>query len=87
MAVRNIISGHQTMTIYKDTRLLASKCVTMVEAVLKGSQPEINDTTQYNNGVKVVPSYLCEPVPVDKDNYVKVIVDGGYYTKEQFKIN
>lgn len=87
MAVRNIISGHQTMTIYKDTRLLASKCVTMVEAVLKGSQPEINDTTQYNNGVKVVPSYLCEPVPVDKDNYVKVIVDGGYYTKEQLKIN
>lgn len=86
MAMRNIISGHQTMSIYKDTRLLASKCVTMVEAVLEGAQPEINDTTQYNNGVKVVPSYLCQPIAVDQANYESIIVDGGYYTKEQLKI-
>lgn len=86
MAVKNIISGHQGMSIYKDTRLLASKCVTMVEAVLKGSSPEINDTKQYNNGKFVVPSYLCTPVAVDKENYVQIIIDGGYYTKEQLKI-
>ena len=83
MATKNIISGHQTMSIYKDTRLLASKCVTMVEAVLKGGKPEINDTKQYNNGKKVVPSYLCTPVAVDKGNYQKIIIDGGYYTKAQ----
>ncbi len=83
MATKNIISGYQTMSIYKDTRLLASKCVTMVEAVLKGSVPEINDTKQYNNGKLVVPSYLCTPVAVDKDNYQKIIIDGGYYTKDQ----
>lgn len=83
MATKNIISGHQTMSIYKDTRLLASKCVTMVEAVLKGGKPEINDTKQYNNGKKVVPSYLCTPVAVDKSNYQSIIVDGGYYTKAQ----
>ena len=83
MACKHIISGKQTMSIYKDTRLLASKCVTMVQAVLEGSEPEINDTEQYNNGKIVVPSYLCEPVPVDKDNYEEVIIGGGYYTKEQ----
>ncbi len=83
MATKNIIAGTQTMSIYKDTRLLASKCVTMVQAVLEGSEPEINDTEQYNNGKIVVPSYLCEPVAVDKDNYKKEIVDGGYYTEEQ----
>lgn len=83
MATKNIISGFQTMSIYKDTRLLAEKCVTMVQAVLQGAKPEINDTTQYNNGKIVVPSYLCTPVAVDKDNYKKVIVDGGYYTEEQ----
>ncbi len=83
MATKNIISGHQTMSIYKDTRLLASKCVTMVEAVLKGSQPEINDTKQYNNNKLIVPSYLCTPVAVDQSNYQKIIIDGGYYTKEQ----
>lgn len=83
MAVKNIISGYQTMSIYKDTRLLADKCVKMVQAVLEGTEPEINDTTQYNNNVKIVPSYLCTPVAVDKDNYKEIIVDGGYYTEEQ----
>ena len=83
MATKHIISGKQTMSIYKDTRLLAAKCVTMVQAVLEGAEPEINDTEQYNNGVIVVPSYLCTPVAVDKDNYKEVIIDGGYYTEEQ----
>ena len=83
MATKNIIAGSQTMSIYKDTRLLADKCVTMVQAVLEGAEPEINDTEQYNNGVITVPSYLCTPVAVDKDNYQEIIVDGGYYTEEQ----
>lgn len=83
MAVKNIISGYQTMSIYKDTRLLADKCVTMVQAVLEGSEPEINDTEQYDNGKLVVPSYLCTPVAVDQSNYEDIIVDGGYYTAEQ----
>ena len=83
MATKNIIAGTQTMSIYKDTRLLAEKCVTMVQAVMEGAEPEINDTEQYNNGKLVVPSYLCTPVEVDKDNYKEIIVDGGYYTEEQ----
>lgn len=83
MAVKNIISGKQTMSIYKDTRLLAAKCVTMIQAVLEGSEPEINDTEQYNNGKITVPSYLCTPIAVDKNNYKKEIVEGGYYTEEQ----
>lgn len=83
MATKNIISGKQTMSIYKDTRLLASKAVTMVDAVLQGTEPEINDTEQYDNGVIVVPSYLCTPQPVDKDNYYEYLIEGGYYTEEQ----
>ena len=83
MAVKNIISGHQTMSIAKDTRTLAEKCVTMVNAVLTGSEPEINDTTTYDNGVMVVPSYLCTPVAVDVDNYAEVLIDTGYYTADQ----
>ncbi|MBO5293173.1 MAG: sugar-binding protein [Lachnospiraceae bacterium] len=83
MATKNIISGYQTMSIYKDTRLLADKCVTMVQAVLEGAEPEINDTEQYNNNKIVVPSYLCTPVAVDQSNYKEIIVDGGYYTEEQ----
>ncbi len=83
MATKNIISGSQTMSIYKDTRLLAEKCVTMVQAVLEGKEPEINDTEQYNNGKLVVPSYLCTPVAVDANNYKELLLDGGYYTEAQ----
>ena len=83
MAVKNIISGKQTMSIYKDTRLLAEKCVTMVNAVINGTEPEINDTTTYDNNVLVVPSYLCTPVAVDAGNYEELLIDGGYYTAEQ----
>ena len=83
MATKHIISGKQTMSIAKDTRKLAEKCVTMVQAVLEGAEPEINDTTTYNNNVIVVPSFLCTPEPVDKDNYKEILVDSGYYTEEQ----
>jgi len=83
MGVKNLISGKQAMTVFKDTRVLASKCVKMVDAVLKGTKPEINDTETYNNGVLVVPSFLCTPVAVTKDNYVKEVIDAGYYTAAQ----
>ena len=83
MATKNIISGKQTMSIYKDTRLLAEKCVTMVDADVNGTEPEINDTETYDNGVMVVPSYLCTPVAVDASNYQELLVDSGYYTADQ----
>lgn len=83
MAVKNILSGRQAQTIFKDTRTLADKCVTMVQAVLEGTEPEINDTTSYNNGVKMVPSYLCTPVSVDESNVKEAVVDTGYYTAEE----
>ena len=85
MATKNIIDGTQTMSIYKDTRLLAEKAVTMVDAVLKGEEPEINDTEQYDNGKMVVPTYMCEPVAVDQSNYQELLIDGGYYTEDQLK--
>lgn len=79
MAIKNIKSGKQSMTVFKDTRVLASKCVTMVQAVLEGKEPEINDKTSYDNGKLVVPSYLCTPVAIDKDNIQKELIDSGYY--------
>ena len=82
-ACKNIMDGTQTFSIYKDTRLLAEKCVTMVNAVCNGTEPAINDTQQYNNNVITVPSYLCTPVVVNKDNLKSLIIDGGYYTEEQ----
>lgn len=83
VACKNILDGTQTFSIYKDTRLLAQKCVTMIDSVVADTEPEINDTEQYHNNVITVPSYLCTPVAVDKDNLKEVLIDSGYYTQEQ----
>lgn len=85
MAVKNIIGGTQTMSISKDTRKLAEVAATMVDAVCQGKEPEVNDTETYDNGKLKVPTYQCEPVAVDKDNYKEVLVDTGYYTEDQLK--
>jgi putative multiple sugar transport system substrate-binding protein len=85
-SVKSILAGEQYSTIFKDTRTLAAQTVKMVDAVLKGSKPEINDTKTYNNGKIIVPSFLCTPVPIDKTNAVKVLVtDSAYYKAEQLK--
>jgi putative multiple sugar transport system substrate-binding protein len=77
-SVKSIIKGEQTQTTFKDTRLLSAQAVKTVDAVLKGQKAEVNDEKTYNNGVKVVPSYLCTPVSVDKTNYKSVLIDSGY---------
>jgi putative multiple sugar transport system substrate-binding protein len=84
-SVKSIISGEQYATIYKDTRQLAAVTVKMADAVLKGSTPEVNNTTDYNNGNKIVPAYLLQPVVVYKDNFQKELIATGYYTAAQVK--
>ncbi|MGH6742330.1 MAG: substrate-binding domain-containing protein, partial [Bradyrhizobium sp.] len=83
-SIKAILRGDQYSTIFKDTRDLAKVAANMVDAALNGKQVEVNDTKTYNNGVKVVPSYLLKPVVVDKGNWEKVLVDSGYYKKSQF---
>ncbi len=84
-SIKSIIAGEQTQTIFKDTRELAKKAVEMADSILKDEEPEVNDTSTYDNGKKVVPSYLLEPVSVDIDNYKEVLVDTGYYTEEELQ--
>lgn len=84
-SVKSILAGEQYSTIFKDTRELARVTVGMVDAVLAGGEPEINDTETYDNGVKVVPSYLLEPQKVTEENWEERLVDSGYYTMDQIQ--
>jgi putative multiple sugar transport system substrate-binding protein len=84
-SVKSIIAGEQRSTIFKDTRELAKVTANLVDAVLSGGKPEINDTETYNNGVKVVPSYLLKPVAVDKSNYEAILLGSGYIKAEELK--
>ncbi|HEU0242569.1 MAG TPA: multiple monosaccharide ABC transporter substrate-binding protein [Candidatus Limnocylindrales bacterium] len=79
-SVLSILAGEQTSTVFKDTRLLAAQAGKMVNQMLAGQTVEVNDTKTYDNGVKVVPSYLLDMVLVTKDNVQKELVDSGYYT-------
>ena len=80
-SVKSIIADEQFATIFKDTRDLAKTAVEMASSVLECEEPTVNDTTSYDNGVKVVPTNLLDPVVVYKDNYQKVLIDSGYYTQ------
>ncbi len=82
-SVKSILAGEQTSTVFKDTRTLAAKVAQMVDQFLKGETVEVNDTTTYDNGVKIVPSYLLPVVSVTKDNVTQALVDTGYYTADQ----
>jgi putative multiple sugar transport system substrate-binding protein len=82
-SVKSMMAGEQYSTVFKDTRALAAVTVKMVDAILQGGEPEINDTATYNNGVKVVPSYLLEPVSVNLSNYESILLGSGYYTADQ----
>jgi putative multiple sugar transport system substrate-binding protein len=84
-SIKAILRGDQYSTIFKDTRDLAKVAADMVDAAASGKQVTVNDTKTYNNGVKVVPSYLLKPVVVDKGNWEKVLVDSGYYKRAQFE--
>jgi putative multiple sugar transport system substrate-binding protein len=84
-SVKAILRGDQYATIFKDTRDLARVTADMVDALLSGKQVTVNDTTTYNNGTKVVPAYLLKPVIVDKSNWQAVLVDSGYYKKNQIQ--
>ncbi|PWC83276.1 sugar ABC transporter substrate-binding protein [Azospirillum sp. TSH100] len=84
-SVKSILAGEQRSTVFKDTRELAKVTVGMVDDLLAGRTPQVNDTKTYDNGKKVVPSYLLKPVLVDATNWKQVLVDGGYYKESQIK--
>lgn len=79
--VKNMIAGKQSMSVFKDTRELAKQVVKMVGQVLSGATVDVNNTKDYDNGTGVIPTYLCDPVFADKDNYKTLLIDSGYYTE------
>lgn len=80
-----MINKQQSMSIFKDTRTLASKVVEMVDSLIQGKEATVNDTKTYNNGSKVVPSFLCDPVYADASNYKSILIDSGYYKESDLK--
>lgn len=83
--IKAIIKGDQTSTVFKDTRLLAKAAADMVDAIIKGKPVPVNNTKSYNNGSKIVATYLVKPILIDKNNWNKALVQSGYYKANQLK--
>lgn len=82
-SVKLIADDVQFSTIFKDTRKLAAQAVVAVGAFMAGGEPEANDTETYDNGVKVVPSYLLESDIVAAGDIQALLIDSGYWTAEE----
>ena len=82
---KNMIAGKQSMSVFKDTRTLAAQVVKMIGQIFAGEEVEVNNTTDYDNNVVVVPSFLCTPVFADANNYTELLIESGYYTEDQLK--
>ena len=87
LSAKWIMEGKQTMTVFKDTRLLAKGTAEAVDSIIIAVPPALTvkarmDTTTYNTGKKTVTSFLLEPVSVTKDNLTAELITSGFYTAD-----
>jgi len=80
--VLNMLAGKQSMSVWKDTRALGDQVAKMVGQIIDGGTVDVNDEETYDNGVKVVPTYLLDPQVVTPDTVESVLVDSGFYKAE-----
>lgn len=83
--VKAIIAGDQSMSVFKDTKILAAAVAKMTDQIIQGETVTVNDTENYDNFAKIVPSYLLESQFVDANNWEELLVEGGYYTMEELQ--
>lgn len=84
-SVKSIINGEQSMTVFKNTQELADVTVEMITSIVRGQEVEVNDRDTYDNGSKIVPANLLEPVSVDKNNYYETLIESGYLIESDIK--
>ncbi|MFU2077610.1 D-xylose ABC transporter substrate-binding protein [Avibacterium endocarditidis] len=82
-AIKRIVQGTQTMTVYKPITKLADKAAEIAVQLGKNEKPESNAVL--NNGLKDVPAYLLAPIAVTKDNIDETIIKDGFHSKEQIE--
>jgi D-xylose transport system substrate-binding protein len=79
-AVKRVVAGTQTMTVYKPLKLIASEAANLSVQLARNEKPSYN--SQYDNGFKKVDTVLLKPTPLTKAN-VNILVDDGFYTQAQ----
>jgi putative multiple sugar transport system substrate-binding protein len=81
-SVQYIIDGKQSMTVFKDVRILVKDAINAAQLLLEGKKP--TTTAVYDNGKKKVPAIQSEIQVVTKDNVKQILIDSGYYSEKDF---
>ena len=81
-SIKSILAGEQTMTVFKDISVLAKNAADVIDSLVKGEEPKLENYTTFNNGVKDVKATLVIPKALDKDNCDELLFDSGYYSKD-----
>jgi D-xylose transport system substrate-binding protein len=81
-ACQRIVAGTQTMTVYKPVRLLAAKAAQIAVELAKG-ESITGESVLTSNGLKGIPSYFLDPIPVDKSNLVDTVIKDGFQKLEE----
>lgn len=79
-AVKRVVEGTQTVTVYKPIPKLAKEAANLSVKMIKNEN--LGTTTTVNNGQKDVPAVLLEPIAVTKDNIKETIVKDGFHTEK-----
>jgi D-xylose transport system substrate-binding protein len=79
-AVKRVIAGTQTLTVYKPLKLIASEAAKLSIQLVRNEKPAFN--AKYNNGFKEVDAMFLKPIPLTKAN-IDIVVTDGFYTKAQ----
>ena len=92
--IYSIIEGKQSMTVFKALRDESVVAVALGLSILSDETPDAElitrsgwkfecsyNTTDYDNGSKIIPSYLLSPITITKDNLEKELFDTGYYAR------
>lgn len=84
-ALNRIARGEQTVTVFKDTRVLGEAAATHAVAMAKGTKPQaVPGAAMWNGGTKkiAIPSVFLKPVAITAENLDHVI-KSGWATKQQ----
>ena len=80
-AVKSILAGEQSMTVFKDIKQLAYNGAYFIDCLVQGQTPEIENPVVYNNGSVDVKASAVEPMALTADKVQELVIDSGYYTK------
>ncbi len=78
-AIRRIVEGTQSMTVYKPVRSLARLAAEAAVKLAKGE--DVPTVTTVNNGRRDVPAMLLPPISVDKET-IDILIRDGFHTRD-----